>query len=204
MSREQDILDAAIKIFSEKGFSAATTSEIAKEAGVAEGTIFRYFKTKKDILKSVMVKLVEVMSEELVIKQIGKIINENKDKEPAVLLKLLIKDRIQMITKYQGLVKIVFTEIQYHEDLKKTFIQSFALKAKEIINAFYSENVNKGIFKDYDPSLVLRSFVGMVLMFAVQRELAPDLVQIDEDKQIDMMVDMILYGISNNGGNKNV
>jgi AcrR family transcriptional regulator len=204
MSREQDILDAAIKIFSEKGFSAATTSEIAKEAGVAEGTIFRYFKTKKDILKSVMVKLVEVMSEELVIKQVGKLINENKDKEPAVLLKLLIKDRILMITKYKGLVKIVFTEIQYHEDLKKTFIQSFAFKAKEIINAFYSENVNKGIFKDYDPSLVLRSFVGMVLMFAVQRELAPDLVQIDEDKQIDMMVDMILYGISNNGGNKNV
>ncbi len=48
--KEQRILEAAIAVFSEKGFSAATTSEIAKNAGVAEGTIFRYFKTKKDIL----------------------------------------------------------------------------------------------------------------------------------------------------------
>ena len=44
--KEEKILKSAIKIFSEKGFSASTTSEIAKDAGVAEGTIFRYFKTK--------------------------------------------------------------------------------------------------------------------------------------------------------------
>lgn len=47
MNRKEAVLKAAVKIFSEKGYSAATTSEIAKEAGVAEGTIFRYFKTKK-------------------------------------------------------------------------------------------------------------------------------------------------------------
>lgn len=39
---QKKIIDAAIKVFSEKGFEGATTSEIAQEAGVAEGTIFRY------------------------------------------------------------------------------------------------------------------------------------------------------------------
>ncbi|MHB8066249.1 MAG: TetR/AcrR family transcriptional regulator, partial [Ruminiclostridium sp.] len=48
--KEKRILEAAIQISNEKGFSSATTSEIAKRAGVAEGTIFRYFKTKHDIL----------------------------------------------------------------------------------------------------------------------------------------------------------
>ena len=45
--KEQKILNAACLVFSQKGYSSATTSEIAKWAGVAEGTIFRYFKTKK-------------------------------------------------------------------------------------------------------------------------------------------------------------
>jgi AcrR family transcriptional regulator len=44
---QKKIIDAAIKVFSEKGFEGATTSEIAQEAGVAEGTIFRHFSTKK-------------------------------------------------------------------------------------------------------------------------------------------------------------
>jgi len=47
------IVEAAIEIFSEKGFAATSTSEIAQKAGVAEGTIFRHYKTKKDLLLSI-------------------------------------------------------------------------------------------------------------------------------------------------------
>ena len=48
--RKNQILEAAIQIFSKKGFEGSTTKEIAKKAKVSEGTIFRYFKTKKEIL----------------------------------------------------------------------------------------------------------------------------------------------------------
>lgn len=48
--RKTQITKAAIKLFSQKGFTASTTKEIAEQAGISEGTIFRYFKTKKDIL----------------------------------------------------------------------------------------------------------------------------------------------------------
>jgi TetR/AcrR family fatty acid metabolism transcriptional regulator len=44
------ILDAAIKVFAEQGFHQSTVSQIAKEAGVADGTIYLYFKNKDDIL----------------------------------------------------------------------------------------------------------------------------------------------------------
>lgn len=204
MSREQDILDAAIKIFSEKGYSAATTSEIAKEAGIAEGTVFRYFKTKKDILKSVMIRLIEIMGEEIVTVGVGKIIEENKDKNAAEFLKVLLKDRSDAIIKNWDLIKIAFTEIQYHEDLRNAFIQSFPIKGKEILGKLYKQNIDNGVFKDYNPTLVLRCCVGILGIYIIQKKLAPDLLQMDDDKQIDMMVDMILYGISNNGGNKNV
>src|SRR5947209_3180393 len=44
------ILDAAIKVFAERGFHSATVAEIAREAGVADGTIYLYFKGKDDLL----------------------------------------------------------------------------------------------------------------------------------------------------------
>jgi AcrR family transcriptional regulator len=46
------ILDAATRVFAERGLTAAPTSEISKQAGVAEGTLFTYFETKDDLLNA--------------------------------------------------------------------------------------------------------------------------------------------------------
>ena len=50
MAKYQRILDAAISVFAEQGFFQSTIAQIAKEAGVADGTIYLYFKNKDDIL----------------------------------------------------------------------------------------------------------------------------------------------------------
>lgn len=46
------ILDAATRVFAERGLAAAPTSEISKQAGVADGTLFTYFKTKDDLINA--------------------------------------------------------------------------------------------------------------------------------------------------------
>jgi AcrR family transcriptional regulator len=46
------ILDAATRVFAERGLTAAPTSEISKQAGVAEGTLFTYFNTKDDLINA--------------------------------------------------------------------------------------------------------------------------------------------------------
>ncbi len=50
--RRNAILDAATRLFAERGLTAAPTSEISKLAGVAEGTLFTYFKTKDDLINA--------------------------------------------------------------------------------------------------------------------------------------------------------
>ena len=47
------ILDAATRVFAQRGLTAAPTSEISKQAGVAEGTLFTYFKTKDDLINAI-------------------------------------------------------------------------------------------------------------------------------------------------------
>ncbi len=48
--KEQKIMDAALKLFVERGFHGTSTAEIAKNAGVATGTLFHYFKTKEELI----------------------------------------------------------------------------------------------------------------------------------------------------------
>ena len=50
--KRQAILDAALKIFADRGIAGAPTSAISREAGVAEGSLFTYFKTKDDLLNA--------------------------------------------------------------------------------------------------------------------------------------------------------
>ncbi|VBB48534.1 putative Transcriptional regulator, TetR family [uncultured Desulfatiglans sp.] len=59
MSRKETILEAATALFARKGFSSTPTSTIAREAGVAEGLVFHYFKSKKGILLCILEDVVE-------------------------------------------------------------------------------------------------------------------------------------------------
>ncbi len=56
-SRKDRIMDAALRIFADKGFQNATISEISKEAGVSEATIYEYFGTKEELLFAIPEKI---------------------------------------------------------------------------------------------------------------------------------------------------
>src|SRR5437667_6793093 len=64
-SKRERILEAAVKIFAEKGFYNAKVSEIARVAGVADGTIYLYFKSKDDLLISLFEDRMEQVNENL-------------------------------------------------------------------------------------------------------------------------------------------
>ena len=63
MERKESILKAAKQLFAKRGFHATPTSEVAKQAGVAEGTIFHHFKTKEGILVYVFEEMMELYIE---------------------------------------------------------------------------------------------------------------------------------------------
>ncbi len=52
MSKREQIFEAAVQLFTEKGFEKTPTSAISKVAGVATGTLFHHFKTKEDLINA--------------------------------------------------------------------------------------------------------------------------------------------------------
>lgn len=61
MNKREQIYKAAIELFNRNGFDKTPTSQIAKEAGVAIGTLFHHFKTKEDLINSLYLKCKESM-----------------------------------------------------------------------------------------------------------------------------------------------
>lgn len=65
MSRKESILDAATQLFAAKGFEATPTAEVAKVAGVSEGTIFHHFKTKDGVLIHIIRRMMNLYHEKV-------------------------------------------------------------------------------------------------------------------------------------------
>src|SRR6476646_534797 len=87
--KRERILTAAERIFARHGFFAAKVSDVAKEAGVADGTIYLYFKSKDDLLISLFERRMQQVNETLA----GAV----KGKAPREQLRSLIRTYLQMV-----------------------------------------------------------------------------------------------------------
>lgn len=195
--KEQKILEAAIGVFSEKGFSAATTSEIARHAGVAEGTIFRYFKTKKDILRGILIQTINLLSSKIVLDGVEKILKASDSKDMKWILKEILYDRLKLVDSIFPMARVIFTEALLHEDVRQAIYENIISRALEMFKEFHMKMAERGLLrKDMDSVVLFRSILGNLGIFIMQRKLFADVLPIkDVDEEFDQMVDILLKGI---------
>lgn len=197
-NKEEKILKSAIKLFSQKGFSATTTSEIAKDAGVAEGTVFRYYRTKKHLLIKVMGKLIEVMSEELIENSAGKILKENQNKDDKEILKMLLMDRLEVFNKYWDIIQVVITEMQFHKDIRESFFKNVVFKVKNVLSEFLERGITKGRFKNLDSMVVSRTLIGTFMAYIIQKKIMGEDILSENEQEIDEIIELFLNGLAVN------
>jgi AcrR family transcriptional regulator len=185
------------KIFSQKGFDGATTNEIAKDAGVAEGTIFKYYKTKKGILTEILVHLINLMSEKVVLGSIKKIFNDSSKKNVREVLKEIFYDRINFINSIFPMAKIILIEALLHDDVREAIYKNIIIKAGEIFNNFHIRLGKEGSIRDDVESFVIfRSILANIAILIFQKQMFNDKLPIkDLDKELDKIIDIILHGI---------
>ncbi len=203
-NKEQLILDAALKIIEQKGFNATTTSEIAKEAGIAEGTIFRYFKTKKDILRKIQIKAIEVFGPVMISKPL-EILSNSRDKSEKEILKEVLTERVAFLTKHLPLIKTAFAEALFHSDIRESILENIIKKAKATFDEFFDNMVSEGKFRPVDRESAMRLFVGsFVMLIAYQHMFNHKFTDKELDLTIDNTLDILMYGIltNSNGGSE--
>jgi AcrR family transcriptional regulator len=204
--KEEKILKSAIMIFSEKGFSASTTKEIAKNAGVAEGTIFKYYKTKKDILSEIIIQMIKVISKNVILGPIEKIILDENEKNIKVIFKKIFFDRLKLLDTFFPMAKVAFTEALMNEEVRDAIYENIILKALDLFKEFHLRMVEKGLFRnDIEPEVIFRCIFANIGILIMQKKLFGDKLKIDEkmlDEELDKTFDIIFYGVTKKAGDK--
>lgn len=103
-SRRLPIFDAAVKVFAEKGFARATVEEIAKQAGIAKGTIYYNYKGKKELFLSLLEEGIE---------RLEAAVSRDVARKDTVLAKLeaLVSAQLSFFEEYRDYCKILLSEV---------------------------------------------------------------------------------------------
>lgn len=194
--RQMRILEAAVDMFGEKGYASTSTSEIAKRAGVAEGTIFRYYKTKKDLLFAVVMPTLTKFAAPFFVQAFAKEIFKTEYESYEVLLRVIIQNRFEFAKKHFPMIKILIQEVPFQPELKSEIQQlietELLVHFKKLIAKFQEEG---GII-ELPPSSVLRLTLSAVLGLLLTRFLLLPEEKWDDEVEIENTIQFILYGLT--------
>ncbi|MDI3327867.1 MAG: TetR/AcrR family transcriptional regulator [Alicyclobacillaceae bacterium] len=191
------ILEAAVEVFSEKGFGASRTKEIAAAAGVSEGTIFNYFKTKKDLLTGLLLPLFVRYFRPLVAHSVEKILETGEEKNLEEILFSLMQDRIHLLRNNFPLIKTVAAEAAFHPELLDPIREKIAPYMIGLGKRFLRREKERGRIRDVDEETALRMLMSIILGYVVARHTFPDLFDWkEEEEEIRAMLDIYLHGVS--------
>lgn len=193
--KQKKIIIAAIESFSEKGYAATSTSEIAKKAGVAEGTIFRHYKTKKDLLMGIIAPMLAKLIAPFVIKDLYKVIDRKYERYED-FLRAIVENRIAFLKNNMPLLKILIQEIPFHPELKELFKEHIANKVLDRLVQLVQYYQNKGQIIDIPAYSVIRVTLTSIFGFLLTRYLLWPEAEWNDQEEIEFTVQFIMNGLS--------
>jgi TetR/AcrR family fatty acid metabolism transcriptional regulator len=148
------IIDAATKIFAKKGFFQAKVSEIAKEAKVADGTIYLYFENKDSILISLfeeqMKRVLDNMREEI-----------SKETDSVKKIEKFALTHLKLIEQNKDVAEIIQVELRQSSKFMKEYKNEKFAEYLNLIGDIIQEGQKEGLFKnDIIPGIAKRAFFG--------------------------------------------
>ncbi|MDQ0481705.1 TetR/AcrR family transcriptional regulator [Guptibacillus hwajinpoensis] len=192
--KQKRIVEAAIEMFSEKGFAASSTSEIAKRAGVAEGTIFRHYKTKKELLLAIVTPVMGNLVAPFIVKDLEKVLEKDYEFYEE-FLEAMVRNRQAFIQKHLPIVRILVQEIPFHEELRGQFIEHVAKDLYARFANIVSHFQEKGELVQMPPTSVVRLTISSILGFFLARYIFLPEYEWNEEEEIEMTIQFIMNGV---------
>ena len=186
--KHNKITQAAVKVFASKGFFNARISDIAKEAKVADGTIYLYFNNKYDILISLFED------------EIGKIILQVKNHlekltSPQEKLLYFTKSHLQILDDKKDLAEVLQMELRQSNEIMKEYRNTRFIEYINIISTIIHEGQDQGIFnKSVAPGIVKRAIFGALDEMS-RLWILDDDPQYTIEETADQVCNLFLHGI---------
>jgi AcrR family transcriptional regulator len=155
-ARRIQILDAATKVFAEKGFHRATIKDIARVAGIADGTIYTYFASKTDVLLGILNRLNETTERE------QQLLPESGQDVRAFFASYL-RQRMSLLWPNAKVFQAVLPELLVNEDLRELYRQQVLEPTFAIAERYFQAQSTAGKGQSLDVSLTVRAIAGTLL-----------------------------------------
>ena len=148
------IIEAATKIFAQKGFYQAKISEIAREANVADGTIYIYFENKDDILISLFEEQMQAVLDNMIVQISGQ-------DDPVKKLEVFALTHLQLIEQNKNMAEIIQVEVRQSGKFMKEYKNDKFGRYLDLIADIIREGQELGVFKkEVIPGVAKRAFFG--------------------------------------------
>jgi TetR/AcrR family fatty acid metabolism transcriptional regulator len=168
-NRRNQILDAAARLFAERGFHRTTTYNIATAADVSEGTLYNYFESKDALLLAIMARLSEVQ-------QMQYRFDEGLPQDARDFLLTFLRSGKGFVLQNNAMLQSVLSEILVDPELGRRYYREFILPGIQQIESHVRQRIARGQVVELDTEAIARIITGLMLGLYVLQVLGDPLV----------------------------
>lgn len=158
------IIEAGLKLFSEKGYLGATTKELAREAGIAEVTLFRHFSSKEQLFE-------ETLKRFSFLPTLRELMPEAEKMPYEEALVTIARKFLETLSMRKDMVSIIHSEMRRYPETIHRIFHGFTDETAKIISSYFQKLQKEGVLGDFDPLMGARMFMGMFFSFFNKHEL---------------------------------
>src|SRR5436190_6238321 len=155
-ARRNQILDAATKVFAEKGFHRATIKDIARVAGIADGTIYTYFSSKTDVLLGILNRLNETTERD---QQLA----SDSEQDIRSFFKAYLRQRMFLLWPNAEVFQAVMPEMLVNAELRELYYQQVLVPTFTVAERSFQAQRGAGQVRSIDVPLTVRAIAGLLL-----------------------------------------
>jgi TetR/AcrR family transcriptional regulator len=189
--RRQQILEAALRVFSQKGFIQATNKDIAREAGITPGLIYHYFENKEKLLKA-------AIEEHSPLRLIHSLPSELFEQSPEVFLRFMALQLLTIIEDehFVRLMRVFLPQAIYHPELTSFNIPAMQ-EVAGFLERYLAAKMESGEMTRTDASLAAQIFGGSLMALVIRRQLLHDplALQYTQEQIVESVVTVVLHGL---------
>ena len=182
------IFDAALKVFSEKGYHNATMNEIAMVAGIGKGTIYEYFTSKIQLFQQMLARGLYTYFESLEMQNLQR-------KTVKERIHSLLEGHILFCRQHSRLTRLVFWNTQEQDDEVKDWMLQMRKEKEVRLQKLLAEGIASGELRQQDPYIMTLMIYGVIA--SIWAPLVLDDWDIKADYLADTITDVIMRGIGN-------
>jgi AcrR family transcriptional regulator len=166
-ARPDEVLDAALDLFIEKGFAAARVEDIAQRAGLSKGAVYLYFPSKQALIEALVRRAIVPITETAAAALGG---FEGSPREAFMLLFRIMSQRLAD-PRVLAIPKLIVREVGKFPELAAMYRREVIERALPIVSGMIARGIASGVFRPVDPEFAIRSVFGPIGMHLIMSEI---------------------------------